>query len=38
MHGEHETNWEALKSDKYWQQLSNRIIALNDSPELEMDV
>jgi len=38
MHGEHETNWEALKSDKHWQQLSNRIIALNDSPELEMDV
>jgi beta-N-acetylhexosaminidase len=38
MHGEHDTSWQALKRDKHWQQLSNQIVALTDSPELEMDV
>ncbi|VAW52693.1 beta-N-acetylglucosaminidase [hydrothermal vent metagenome] len=38
MHGEHEINWQTLKQDERWQQLSNKIVALNDSPEFEMDV
>ena len=38
MHGEHEINWAQLKQDEHWQQVSSQIVALNDSPELEMDV
>ncbi len=38
MHGEYEINWQTLKQDLHWQQLSNKIVALNDSPEFEMDV
>jgi beta-N-acetylhexosaminidase len=38
MHGDHEINWSQLKNDEHWQQISTQIIALNDSPELEMDV
>ena len=38
MHGEHEINWAQLKQDEHWQQISSQIVALNDSPELEMDV
>jgi len=38
MHGEHEINWQTLKQDEHWQQVSNKIVALNVSPELEMDV
>ena len=38
MHGEHEINWAQLKQNEHWQQISQQIVALNDSPELEMDV
>lgn len=38
MHGEHEINWIQLQQDEHWQQLSQQITALNDSPELEMDI
>lgn len=38
MHGEHEINWFQLKQDENWQQICAQITALNDSPELEMDV
>ena len=38
MHGEHEISWEALNQDEHWQQVSAQVVALNDSPELEMDV
>ncbi|MBE9564508.1 MAG: beta-N-acetylhexosaminidase [Proteobacteria bacterium] len=38
MHGEHDINWQQLKANKHWQQISSQIAALNDSPELEMDV
>ncbi len=38
MHGEHETNWQTLKQDEHWQQISHNIVALNVSPELEMDI
>lgn len=38
MHGDHEINWSQLKNDEHWQQISTQVIALNDSPELEMDV
>lgn len=38
MHGKHDISWEKLKQDEHWQQISAQIVALNDSPELEMDV
>lgn len=38
MHGEHEISWQQLKSDEHWQRISQQIMMLNDSPELEMDV
>lgn len=38
MHGEHDVNWEKLKQDEHWQQISAEISVLNESPELEMDV
>ena len=38
MHGEHEVSWQQLKNDENWQRISRQIVALNDSPELEMDV
>ncbi len=38
MHGEHEISWAQLKQNKHWQQVSQQVVALNDSPELEMDV
>jgi len=38
MHGEHDISWAQLKQNKHWQQVSQKIVALNDSPELEMDV
>ncbi len=38
MHGTNNITWSRLKQDKHWQQVSAQIMALNDSPELEMDV
>ncbi|MDT8281746.1 MAG: beta-N-acetylhexosaminidase [Gammaproteobacteria bacterium] len=38
MHGEHEISWHELKQDEHWQQISMQVTALNDSPELEMDL
>jgi beta-N-acetylhexosaminidase len=38
MHGEYDVGWRKLHQDAHWQQISAQIIALNDSPELEMDV
>jgi len=38
MHGEQDVSWSALQQDKHWQQVSEQITALNDSPELEMDI
>ncbi|MCK4674780.1 MAG: beta-N-acetylhexosaminidase [Gammaproteobacteria bacterium] len=38
MHGEYEISWAQLRQDEHWQQISAQITALNDSPELEMDV
>lgn len=38
MHGEREISWDQLQQDEYWQQISTQVAALNDSPELEMDV
>ena len=38
MHGTNGITWSQLKQDKHWQQVSEQIIALNDSPDLEMDV
>jgi hypothetical protein len=38
MHGDHEIHWAQLKQDENWQSISAQIVALNDSPELEMDV
>lgn len=38
MHGEHHINWDQLKQNKHWQQISAQITALTDSPELEMDI
>ena len=38
MHGEHDISWSQLKKDRRWHELSAEIVALNDSPELEMDV
>lgn len=38
MHGDQDTSWESLKSSDRWRRVSAQIIALNDSPELEMDI
>lgn len=38
MHGDKAITWAQLKKDAHWQAVSKQIIALNDSPELEMDV
>jgi len=38
MHGENDISWSQLKQDEHWQQVSQQIIALNDSPEMEMDL
>jgi len=38
MHGEKELSWQQLQQDRQWQQVSQQIVALNDSPELELDV
>ncbi|VAW53755.1 beta-N-acetylglucosaminidase [hydrothermal vent metagenome] len=38
MHGEQAISWQQLKQHEHWQQISSQIAALNDSPELEMDV
>lgn len=38
MHGENNIDWQQLKQDNRWQQVSTEINALNDSPELEMDI
>ncbi len=38
MHGDHDVSWSQLRQSQRWQQISARISALNDSPELEMDV
>jgi hypothetical protein len=38
MHGNHDISWQALKQDEHWQQITAQVAALNDSPELEMDV
>ncbi len=38
MHGEKDISWTQLRQDEHWQHISARIVALNDSPELEMDV
>ncbi len=38
MHGEHDISWNQLKQNEHWQRLSQQVTALNDSPELEMDV
>lgn len=38
MHGESEISWDQLQQDEHWQQISTQVAALNDSPELEMDV
>ena len=38
MHGDHDISWSQLQQDERWLQASAEIAALNDSPELEMDV
>jgi len=38
MHGTKPISWAKLKQDREWQLLSAEVSALNDSPELEMDV
>ncbi len=38
MHGEHQISWTQLMQNKDWQQVSAEITALNDTPEIEMDV
>ncbi len=38
MHGEKDISWTQLRQNKHWQYISAQIVALNDSPELEMDV
>jgi len=38
MHGDRDISWSKLKQDEHWQEISAEISALNDSPELEMDV
>jgi beta-N-acetylhexosaminidase len=38
MHGEQSIIWSELKQDERWQRISAQVSALNDSPELELDV
>ncbi len=38
MHGEHDVSWQQLKRDKHWQQVSQQVAALNDSPVRELDI
>jgi beta-N-acetylhexosaminidase len=38
MHGDKAITWAQLKQDDHWRAVSQQITALNDSPELEMDV
>ncbi len=38
MHGEKDISWTQLSQDEHWRDISAQIVALNDSPELEMDV
>jgi beta-N-acetylhexosaminidase len=38
MHGEQDISWVELKQNERWQRISAQIAALNDSPELELDV
>ena len=38
MHGEKDISWAQLSQDEHWRDISAQIVALNDSPELEMDV
>jgi len=38
MHGEGEISWQQLRQDEYWQQVSEQVVALCDSPEMEMDI
>jgi len=38
MHGEKPVNWSELTRSRHWQTVSAQIMALNDSPELEMDI
>ena len=38
MHGDHDISWAQLHQDEHWQQVSAQIAALNESPELELDV
>ena len=38
MHGEHQISWTQLMQNIDWQQVSAEITALNDTPEIEMDV
>lgn len=38
MHGEHDISWTQLRQDVHWQQVASQVTALNESPELEMDV
>ncbi len=38
MHGERDISWAQLKQNEHWQQVSSQIVALNESPELELDV
>lgn len=38
MHGTNGMTWSQLKQDNHWQEISDQIKALNDSPDLEMDV
>ena len=38
MHGEGNISWAQLQQDENWRQVSAQVIALNDSPVMEMDV
>lgn len=38
MHGELDVTWEQLRSSRHWHEVSQQIVALNDSPEMELDV
>ena len=38
MHGDHDISWAQLHQDEHWQQVSAQVSALNESPELELDV
>lgn len=38
MHGEAMMDWTQLRSDARWQKISEEVTALNESPEMEMDI